>query len=363
MQRRALLVGLLAVLAVVSTAQAAPVDDAEVDEIVDTSPLTETAEEGLGAVGAGSAAAADGAGSLAGWLGDAAGAIGGAAVAAASALADGVGVAVSAMAAGIAAAVAALAAGVSAGAGAIGGAAVTSGSVLLEATLAAAGAVAAAIGAAAAALADGLMAVIGHPAWDDPAVREGAVAAGAGVAAGAAGFSVWAWLERIGPFAGMGLYSRIQKSDLLENPVREEIFEFIQDHPGAHTSKIADELEIGWGTTVHHLKHLERHDMITKRKARNHTCYFENGGTYTPEEQEAMAALKNEKARRIVRHVRQQPGQSQKEVAEELSLSQSLVSWHVSKLEQAGLIGRRRNGKRRELMPADELRGVLGTAE
>lgn len=363
MERHGLLVGLLAVVAVAATAQAAPVDDAEVDDVLDTSPLAETAQDGLDAVGDSSASVADGAGSVAAWLGDAAEAIGGAVAGAAGALAAGIGAATSALIAGVATAVSLLVAGLAGGSEALVGATVASGDALAEAALAAAGAIAAAAGAAAAALHDGILAAVQGPDWSDPAVRNTAFAAGTAAASSAAGLGVWAWLKRIGPFAGLPLYSRIRKSELLENPVREEIFEFIQDNPGAHTSKIADELDIGWGTTVHHLKHLERHDMITKQKARNHTCYFENGGTYSPDEQEAMAALKNEKARKIARYVREEPGRSQKEVAEELSLSQSLVSWHVSKLEQAGLVGRRRNGKRRELMPQDGLRVVLGTAE
>lgn len=240
----------------------------------------------------------------------------------------------------------------SATASALGSALVALGSLLAAAGSALAGA-GAAVGGALAALAGAVAdALAGGAAWARAHPRDAAVAGGA-VAGASALTGALVWLKRLGAFAAIPLYSRLSAEDVLGNASRAAVYSFIQANPGAHPSAIGQAVGIGWGTTVYHLGRLEERGLVSATKRGTMKCYFASGTTPVADRAEVVA-LKHPTAAAIADFVRAHPQARQKDVAEALGLSAALVSWHVGRLETAGVLSKARAGKGTTLAVAPE---------
>ncbi len=221
---------------------------------------------------------------------------------------------------------------------------------------------------------DGLLAYVGFVANLRPAamppVAFGAVAVtGATASAGVGGWAGWNALRKwgvLGPLGGLGGmagFSRIQDNQLLEHPVRGQIFQTIQATPGIHASQIARDMGVGWGTVTHHLTKLEKARLVAARTVNNHKCYFENGGTVSRADMEVASALKNDTASGIAAFVVHHPMASQKQVAEALGISAALTSFHVKKLVSYGVLEKMRHGKETLLTTSEAMRRVLSSQD
>ena len=255
----------------------------------------------------------------------------------ASSAADATGDALTALGAGIAGAAAAVAGAIGAVAGVIGRG--------LASLLSALGGALAALGALLAKLAlGGARVVAAHP-------KESAIVGGA-----ASGLAALAYgLKKLWPTVLLPLYSRLAKSDMLDNKVRAGVYEHVKANPGAHPSAIAETLGLGWGTVVYHLARLEESSLVTTRAGHNRKCYFAVGSELDSAGKNAVAAMSTDKARAIVEALRAEPGLSQKELADRLGMSQALASWHVKRLVASGVLVTQRAGRSNLLAVAEHV--------
>lgn len=193
----------------------------------------------------------------------------------------------------------------------------------------------------------------------DEAWAGGAAVAGAGtVVAAQAGIAHW--LRKLGWLgAGIPLFSRIAKDDILDHPLRSTIFETIRTNPGIHVSALSRAVDAGWGTTVHHLRKLQEKEMVAVRLVNNQKCFFENGGSYGRSTWEQISELKNPTAQRVARFVLDHPLQPLTGVSDALQISPSLVSHHVSKMVKAGILQKVRDGRFVKLAVTEEARHQL----
>ena len=174
---------------------------------------------------------------------------------------------------------------------------------------------------------------------------------------------LFALLQALGVwrFAGLGvlgLYSRLTKSDLLDNEHRDRVYKLIQEEPGLGVSEIAQRTGLGWGTTVYHLDRLERAGFVANERGGLHKCYYPVG-TVRPEARKGMGALKADTTRSIAEYLLARPGATQTELCKDLSLSPSQASKQVTKLEEAGLVRREREWKTVRLIPTASLPALL----
>ncbi len=187
-------------------------------------------------------------------------------------------------------------------------------------------------------------------------------AAGSAGAGGWAGFQAlrkWGLLASGAGAAGVGGFTRISNDDLLEHPMRAQIFGVIQQHPGIHASHLAREMDVGWGTITHHLDKLQKARIVTTRKVNNQKCFFEMGGNISRQDMEIASALKGDTASNIASFVQVNPMTSQKNLAEALGISPALASFHVKKLANLGVLEKVRHGKETLLTTSDGLRRVM----
>ena len=174
------------------------------------------------------------------------------------------------------------------------------------------------------------------------------------VAAGAAGASsagllaaiayFWPRLKFGATLLLLPLYSRIERTAVLEHEKRDEIYGLIRATPGIHAHEIGERANIGWGTTVYHLKLLENHNLVVSQKSGRYKRFFVNTGEFT-KKKDVYGALRNETAKSVAQYIVEHPGVTQKDLCAALGIQPSLASWHVEKLEGVELVKRVKDGR------------------
>jgi len=139
------------------------------------------------------------------------------------------------------------------------------------------------------------------------------------------------------------LYSKLRHDDVLNNEIREDIYDFILENPGSHFRSILTELALSNGTLSHHLNTLEREDFIKSERDGSLRRYYPKGRRLVGEVYDL-----NDVQKKIMGVVAKNPGISQKEVATAVEVSQPTAHYHLTALRNARLIELRREGKRQK---------------
>ena len=176
-------------------------------------------------------------------------------------------------------------------------------------------------------------------------------------AAAVLGGGAWAWPAL--KFKGtqwmlFPLYARLKKEDLLENPLRDDILEVVQQQPGISASELGRRLECGWGTLVYHLTVLERMQLLSSAREGRHKRFFVQG-RINYSDKAAVGLLANASARTILDAVKERPGLIQRDLGRLLGLSPGTVAWHVERLAEAGLIIKEEDGRVVRYYPSAKL--------
>lgn len=136
------------------------------------------------------------------------------------------------------------------------------------------------------------------------------------------------------PFAGSSSADEGDASD-----ARSAITGYLATTPGAHFSKIRDDLQLGTGETQHHLQELRADGAIETRKDGEYRRYFP-AGQFSTFEQVALGALRRETRRRMIVELLRRPGQSGTDLASAIGVSRPTISGHAGDLTEAGVIER-----------------------
>ncbi|MBI2077908.1 MAG: winged helix-turn-helix transcriptional regulator [Euryarchaeota archaeon] len=140
-------------------------------------------------------------------------------------------------------------------------------------------------------------------------------------------------------------YAKLRKEDILGNKVREHILQHIKADPGIHASDLARKVEAGWGTIVYHLSVLEKNKLVSSLVDGRHKRFFPIG-VVDFSRRGQLAILKNETSKNIFRMIAEDPGVIQGEIASRAGLSVPATIWHLRRLEDVGLVGRDKQGRK-----------------
>jgi DNA-binding transcriptional ArsR family regulator len=138
----------------------------------------------------------------------------------------------------------------------------------------------------------------------------------------------------------MALFSRLRRDRLLDHPVREMIYEEVRRHTGIHYRQLLRTLGVSNGTLSFHLRHLERGGFVRSVRLRGRKHFYATEREPGPE-----AYLVTDRQRQMLTLLRASPGASQRDIARELGMSWSNVSYHVAALRSLGLVKTERDGK------------------
>lgn len=141
----------------------------------------------------------------------------------------------------------------------------------------------------------------------------------------------FAALGAASPLVGFASASESEAPDALTG--------YLAATPGAHFSKIRDDLQLGTGETQHHLRTLESEGVIESRKDGDYRRYFP-AGRFSEFEQTAFGYLRRETPRGMLITLLEDPSASAGDIAVQLDVSRATVSKYATQLEEAGLLSR-----------------------
>ena len=124
-----------------------------------------------------------------------------------------------------------------------------------------------------------------------------------------------------------------------EVDVREAILGYVDAAPGAHFSKVRDDLKLGTGETQHHLRRLLDAGAVETRRDGDYRRVFP-AGRFSATEQVALGYLRRATPRGMVIALLRNPAATGSELAASLDVSPSTVSKYAAELEAAGLLTR-----------------------
>ena len=132
------------------------------------------------------------------------------------------------------------------------------------------------------------------------------------------------------------IISRIKR--FIENQNRQSIFKYISDNPCTTTAEMSRNLGINRGTLQYHLMMLKKRNRVIPYKTRGKIHYFLNESTYGEKEKVALAALKNEKHRRIISEILNSEQITHEKLAERIGVSAPTINWHIRHLKEEGIV-------------------------
>ena len=152
---------------------------------------------------------------------------------------------------------------------------------------------------------------------------------------------------------------RNEKNDDSKNRLR--IYDYIKKNPGAHLRMITRQLEMGMGATQHHLDILEKAGKIKSRRINIYRHYY---ATEVLEiDHNILAFLRQETAMDILTYLMEHPQSTQTDIINFKSFSAPTISWHMSRLEKAGLVSSIKDGRtvRYSVLNMQSISSVLKT--
>ena len=138
------------------------------------------------------------------------------------------------------------------------------------------------------------------------------------------------------------LWARLRREDILDNEKRVLVRGYLAANPGANFAAIRSDLGMGVGTLAYHLWVLETEGIIKSwRDGRLRR--------YAPSEHR-MAARQprlTDIELFLLQSIRRSPEITQQELAEEVGVSQPAISYHMTRMEELGIVRVERRGLRR----------------
>ena len=123
------------------------------------------------------------------------------------------------------------------------------------------------------------------------------------------------------------------------NETREAIRGYVPTTPGAHFSKLRDDLHLGTGEAQYHLRKLEADDEIESRKDADYRRYFP-ADRFDEIDKRALGYLRRATPRGMVLALLRDPEATGAELAAEIGVSRPTVSAAAADLDEAGLLDR-----------------------
>jgi predicted transcriptional regulator len=124
-----------------------------------------------------------------------------------------------------------------------------------------------------------------------------------------------------------------------DSDTRDALVGYVGATPGAHFSRVRDDLKLGTGETQYHLRELEEAGTVESRKDGDYRRYFLTG-QFDEFQQVALGYLRRETPRRMVIELLREPTVSAAAIADRLGVSRPTVSNYAADLERAGILSR-----------------------
>lgn len=144
------------------------------------------------------------------------------------------------------------------------------------------------------------------------------------------------------------LYSRIRKEKVLDQPTRYKIYGYIIGNPGAHFGLIKEELELGSGQLVYHLKQLKEAHLIYSREDGVKKRFYPAD---VPKPKSGMPHF-SDIQEKILGIIKNNSGIGQKTIASSMGISRQVAGYHLKIMERKGIINKEVEGRESRYYPS-----------
>ncbi|RDZ65472.1 MarR family transcriptional regulator [Haloferax sp. Atlit-12N] len=141
------------------------------------------------------------------------------------------------------------------------------------------------------------------------------------------------------PLVGLGGGDDGEDDSSGSSDARDAIVGYVASTPGAHFSKVRDDLQLGTGETQYHLRNLVDDDTLEVRRDGDYKRFFP-AGRFSEFEQVALGYLRRDTPRGMLVHLLRDPDATGSELADRLGVSRATVSTYAKKLDAVGLLSR-----------------------
>ena len=124
-----------------------------------------------------------------------------------------------------------------------------------------------------------------------------------------------------------------------ESEARNAIAGYVATTPGAHFSKIRDDLKLGTGEAQHHLRQLLDAEVVESRRDGDYRRFYP-ADQFSAFEQVALGYLRRDTPRGMLIELLRDPDATGSNLADALDVSRPTVSKYAADLEEAGLLDR-----------------------
>ena len=119
---------------------------------------------------------------------------------------------------------------------------------------------------------------------------------------------------------------------------RQKIYTLIANNPGLHLSKIADLLNIRISLAEYHLQYMEKDKLISIIREKGYKRYYIEDSGVGSKDKKLLSLFRQETPLKIVLFLLKHPQSKHKEIADNLGLSTSTLSYHLNKLVRHGIV-------------------------
>ncbi|WP_254537279.1 winged helix-turn-helix transcriptional regulator [Halomarina litorea] len=149
-----------------------------------------------------------------------------------------------------------------------------------------------------------------------------------------------ATLRRFAALGAAGPLARLAEGDRSgESDARDAIVGYLSTTPGAHFSKVRDDLSLGTGEAQHHLRRLVEAGVVESFRDGEYRR-FVLSGRFSPQEKRALGYLRRETPRGMLVALLRDPETTASDLADRVGVSRPTVSKYAKELEDAGLLSR-----------------------
>ncbi|MFC6871992.1 winged helix-turn-helix transcriptional regulator [Halobellus marinus] len=141
------------------------------------------------------------------------------------------------------------------------------------------------------------------------------------------------------PLVGLGASEGADAESDTTSDARDAIVGYVASTPGAHFSKIRDDLGLGTGETQHHLRTLLDDDVLVYRRDGDYKRFFP-ADRFSAFEQVALGYLRRRTPRGMLVELLRSPGASGSALADRLDVSRATISGYARELDEAGVLSR-----------------------
>ena len=139
---------------------------------------------------------------------------------------------------------------------------------------------------------------------------------------------------------------RQKRLTLRLHPFRRDLYQVLCENPGTYLLELVSLLESPLGTLSWHLRILEREGLVKSIKYAGKRLYYPK--MLRSEEAElAFLTLRSETAQKIFAFIVNNPGCYQELMAEAIGVHHDTIRWHVTRMQEVGLIRVTRKGRKK----------------